>query len=108
MAVCVRRIRQKMEPKMIALEMLTPARDTFVALSRVTCRHDLPNKSLQAGRRKALSADVDTKHACMTVMAATRKGRHYFYTYPSCFGQLQVALLLLGRRAAASVATGTW
>ncbi len=47
MAVCVRRMRQKMEPKMMALEMLTPARDTLVALSRVTCRHDLPNSSLQ-------------------------------------------------------------
>ena len=48
MAVCVRRMRQKMEPKIRALLTLTPARDKLVALSRVTCRHERPKSSLRA------------------------------------------------------------
>ena len=49
MVDCVRRMRQKMEPKMMAEEMLVPARATLVARSRVACRHERVSSSLRGG-----------------------------------------------------------
>mmetsp|Transcript_19242 Transcript_19242/g.58082 ORF Transcript_19242/g.58082 Transcript_19242/m.58082 type:complete len:315 (+) Transcript_19242:593-1537(+) len=46
MVVWLRRMRQKMAPKMSAEEMLVPARAMLVALSRVACLHDRASSSL--------------------------------------------------------------
>ncbi len=51
MVDCVRRMRQKMLPKMRADEMLVPARAMLVALSRVACRHDRGSSSLRRLRQ---------------------------------------------------------